>query len=394
MKINYDNAKSAFDNYIEECKRKIKNTFFPEEYLKGFSQLRNSLITSGKIGIDNSITDAIKYERLQMIDIKINHTMRVVEDVLKMAEKMETPVDFNKVLTVSALLHDIGRFDQATWNNSFSDACYKNVEGINNHAEAGYHILFKEGRIEDYKIDKNLYRAIGTVVYNHGNPVLSGDLAVKLKDVRELDVHKLRGINSLNESEKTIVATLVQMVRDVDMLDILYQHLTNEFPVIRDFVNFDVLGESIYDIARYWDINPKDILEYNGISESDVPSMNMIKIPVSKIDLKKLEVPQDIKEKFYNNENIDLKETMARRDWTFITGMWWRLNHFLNNISFTSNLQLIEEKKLLDKIYSKYPDEYKFLVMDAFLYAEEMLIKRQLENNDSNIYVERNSIKL
>ena len=32
---------------------------------------------------------------LDMIDIKINHTMRVVEDVLKMAEKIGTRVDFN-----------------------------------------------------------------------------------------------------------------------------------------------------------------------------------------------------------------------------------------------------------------------------------------------------------
>ncbi len=57
------------------------------------------------------------------------------------------------------------------------------------------------------------------------------------------------------------------MVRDVDMLDILYKHLTGEFLVIRKEVNFDTPGENVKDIAEYWDINTEDLLKYNKITE-------------------------------------------------------------------------------------------------------------------------------
>lgn len=388
MGNNYDDTKIQFYKYIDECKKRIKDTFFKEDYLTSFKTLRNNLIQSGKIDKNSSIEDAIKFERLEMIDIKINHTMRVVEDVLKMTEKLGTNVDFNNVLKISALLHDIGRFDQATWNNSFADSCYKGINGINNHAQAGYHILFKNDRIKDFPIDKKFYPAIGSVVYNHGNPLLTGDLAIKLNDVKDLDINKLTGLSSLNDSEKVIVATLVQMVRDVDMLDILYQHLTGEFPVIRKDLNFDTLGESIKDIAEYWNISPKKLLEYNEITEEDLKKKKTIKIPVEEIDLKKLIVPLDIQEKFFNNENIDLKEIIGRRDWNFITGMWWRLNHFLNNINFTSNLQLIYEKNLLEKIYNQYPDKYKFLVRDAFEFANSKLVQQPLKESNSSIYMD------
>lgn len=387
MSINYEETKLSFDKYIDECRKKIENTFFKEEYLKNFKSLRNNLINQGKLPENSSLDMAVKYERLQMIDVKINHTMRVVEDVMKMSEKMGINIDFNNVLKVAALLHDIGRFDQATWNNSFSDACYKNVEGINNHAQAGYHILFKDNKIEDYNINKKYYQALGSVVYNHGNPVLKDDLAVRLENVNQLDVGLLTGSEILNENEKIIVATLVQMVRDVDMLDILYQHLTGEFPVIRPDITYDVMGDTIEKIAEYWGISPKEILEYNNITEKELMDLSSIKIPVTNVPKEKLTVPNDIKQRFFSNDDIDLREIMDRRDWTFITGMWWRLNHFLNNINFTSNLQLVYEKQLLQDIYNKYPEEYKFLVKDAFDYAQYNLVEQSLKNNESSLFV-------
>ncbi len=386
--INYDGVKETFDKYIDECKKRIKDTFFKEDELSTYKTLRDNLVRTGKLDSNSSLESAIKYERLQMIDTKINHTMRVVEDVIKIAEKMGTSVNFNNVLKVAALLHDIGRFDQATWNDSFRDSCYKDIAGINNHAEAGYHILFTNERIKDYPIDKRFYKAIGTVVYNHGNSKLEGDLAIRLKDASELDISKLSGLDKLNVDEKVIVAALVQMVRDVDMLDILYQHLTGEFPVIREEVNFKTLGESIDKIASYWEVEPSVLLEYNHITEDELKLRKTIKIPVNKINLNKLSVPKDIKMKFFAHEDMNLGELMERRDFTFIIGMWWRLNHFLSNINFTSNLQVVEEKNLLEKIYNQYPIEYRFLVRDAFEHANLELVKQKLEQNKSNIYID------
>lgn len=394
MNLNYEKVKNNFDEYIEECRDKIKNTFFKEDYLKGLNYIKNNLIKEGKIEEDCPLDRALMIQRLNMIDVKIDHTMRIVEDVTKIALSMGTNIDFDNVLKVSALLHDIGRFDQATWSNSFADGeSYKNYpkqtlgKNIKNHAHAGYGILFDENKIDEFEIDKKYYGAIGQVVYNHGNPTLEGDLSLKLNDVNDLDVNKLSGNYNLNNDEKIIVATLVQMVKDVDMLDILYQNISGEFPIIRDSFGYDVENETIDKIAAHFEVEPNVLLEYNKIEPEDLKNMAIINIPVKAIDLKKMIVPQDIQEKFYNNERLDLRELQKRRDWTFITGMWWRLNHFLNEISFTTNLQLVQEKQVLDMIYAKYPDEYKFLVKDAFEFAKEKLINNVLSLSEGNMYV-------
>lgn len=393
MKINYDSVRNSFDKYVDECRNKIKETFFDDNYLLKNRYIKEDLVSSGKIKDYVSVSDSIKYQRLSMIDIKINHTMRVVEDSLRIADKIGTPVDFNKLLKVAALLHDVGRFDQATWNNSFADSCYKDIEGINNHAQAGYHILFVNDKIKDFDLNPKLYPAIGSVVYNHGNPILTGDLALRTNDFKKLDINNLTGLTNLNESEKIIVAALVQLVRDVDMLDILYQHLTGEFPVVRESISYKIENDSLIDIAKYWGIDPKDILDYNGINEENFKELDRVSIPVNKINPIKLSVPLDIQERFFRNEDIDLKEINSRRDWTFITGMWWRLNHFLNNISFTSNLQLIEEKNLLEQIYNTYPDNLKPLVKDAFEYACDKLIRQVILDNSSSVYVTKGKTK-
>ena len=382
MNIDYENCKSAFNNYVNECKDKIINSTFSDVYLTSFKSLRNELINLGKLDECNSISDAIKYERLEMINTKVNHTFRVVNDSSEVSKKINTPVSFNEVLKVSSLLHDIGRFDQATWNNSFNDSCYTGKD-VKNHAQAGYKILFCDGRINDYNIDKRLYKAVGSVVYNHGNPILTGDLTIRFNDVNDLDIDKL------NSNEKVVTSSLVQMVRDVDMLDIFYQHFTGEISVVKDYINYKICNDTIFDIASKFDIKVSDILNYNLITLNDFEKMTTIKIPVNLIDLEKMSVPIDIKEKFFNNQNIDLREIMSRQDWTYITGMWWRLNHFLNNITFTSNLELIKEKNLLDRIYNLYPDKFKFLVKDAFSYSKEFLVEQVLSECNDKIYVKK-----
>lgn len=385
--LNYDKVYNSFNEYVLECKRRVKDTFFSENYLAEYKTLRNNLINAKKIDKNSNIEDAIKFERLEMIDIKINHTMRVVEGVLLLANKMGTNIEFNKLLKICALLHDIGRFDQATWNNNFSDLCYKNIPGIQNHAHAGYHILFNNNRIEQFNIDKKFYKAIGAVIYNHSDPILKGDLSIKLENIDDLNISNL---NNLNNEEKIIIAVLVQMIRDIDMLDILYQNLTGEIELVPKEINFKVSNRSIFDIAKYWDIDYKYLLSYNSLYEEEVPNIKTIKIPVDKINIDKLSVPNDIKQKFFNNENIDLREIMTREDWTFITGMWWRLNHFLNNINFKSNLELIKEYNLLEKIYNKYPSKYKVLVYDAFSFAYSKLVEQQLKEKNLKFYINHN----
>lgn len=386
MKLNYERTERKFDDYIKKCREKIRNTFFSDEELQNSIALKSQMVSSGEIKPDTSVSDAIKKHRNQMIDIKINHTMRVVSDVSRMAEKLGTPVDFNKVLKVSALLHDYARIKQAIWNDSFNDKNCKEFNGMY-HAEFGYHLLYVNNQFKKFNIPKKYKFAISQVVKCHQDPAVTGDLALTFSNVNQLDVKKyLTGNEELTDEEKVIVAALVQMVKDVDMLDILYQHLTGEFPVTRNSITYDINNDTLDEISKHFDISKEEIKTFNGLKSDDLSDKKSISIPVENVNPIKLTVPQDIQDRFFANENLDLRELQNRQDWTFITGMWWRLNHFLNNINFVSNLEVVEENKLLEQIYATYPDKYKPLVYDAFAYAKEYLLEKAIKKNSGQIY--------
>lgn len=386
MKLNYERTERKFDEYIKKCREKIRNTFFSDEELKNNISLKSQMVSSGEISPDTLVSDAIKKHRNQMIDIKLNHTMRVVHDVSRMSEKLGTPIDFNKVLKVAALLHDYARFKQAIWSDSFNDKNCKEFNGMY-HAEFGYHLLYVNDSFKKFNVPKKYKFAISQVVKYHQVPAVTGDLALTFSNVNELDVKRyLTGNENLTNEEKIIVAALVQMVKDVDMLDILYQHLTGEFPVTRSSITYDINSDTLEDISKHFDISKEEIKEFNGLKSDDLSDKKSISIPVANVNPIKLQVPQDIQDRFFGNENIDLRELQNRQDWTFITGMWWRLNHFLNNINFVSNLEVVEENKLLEQIYATYPDKYKPLVYDAFAYAKENLLEKAIKKNSGQIY--------
>lgn len=389
MDFSYEDNLEHFNSYIENCRKRIKETLFSDEELSKDSHLRNELIQLNKINNNASVSDAIKKHRDALIDIKLNHTMRIVDDVDTMAKKLGTTVDFDKVLKVSALLHDIARFEQAIYASSFNDRECAIFEG-KYHAEYGYIMLHDKNGFTNFNIPNKYQNAIGQVVKNHQAKDLTGDMAIRFDSVNELDVNKfLTGNEELNEHEKIIVAALVQMVRDVDMLDILYQHLTGEFPVVRNSVSCKTNGKTLSDIASHYMISEDEIKKFNNLESDDISSKTSLNIPVKNIEPKVFEVPLDIQKSFFNNEPLDLAVLNKREDWSFIVGMWWRLNHFLNSISFVSNMELVEEKNLLENIYNCYPDEYKPLVFPAFEYAKEKLLSKTINENKGNIYIQR-----
>lgn len=372
MDFNYEENEKIMLEFIEDCRRQIKDKFFSE---------------------DKITNEEIRKHREEMIDIKLNHTMRVVEDVAKMSMKMNLNIDFTKIVKVSALLHDIARFNQAVWADSFNDRNCSQFNGMM-HAEYGYHLLYVNNKFKDFQIPKNYQFAISQAVKYHQQKSLTGDLNIRFENKKELNPEVLTGYETLNNSEKIIVATLVQMVRDVDMLDILYQHLTNEFPVIRPFVTYDVCHDNLSQISKHFGISEAEIMAYNKLDNDDISNMETIKIPTIHMDKSKLAVPQDIRDAFLHNIDLDLVTLQKRRDWTFITGMWWRLIHFINNINFTSNLELVKEKELLDKIYEMYPDEYKPLVEDIFTFTKEVVINASLKINQGSEFIKENTGEL
>ena len=94
-----------------------------------------------------------------------------------------------------------------------------------------------------------------------------------------------------------------------------------------------------------------------------------------------------MKDMFYNDSWPELRILVQDKNWNFISILWWRLSHFLNQISFSSTLINIEESKLLEQIYELIPDRLKPLVSEAFEYAKDVFVEGRIEKNKGNIYL-------
>lgn len=372
--MNYIINKEILENYIKTCEALIKSLQDNLIDCNDALLLKQELVDEKKIDINASLLDTVITHRLDMVRLKKEHTYRVVENVDNLAKLMDVPYDFRNLAKLCALLHDIGRFKQATFSNTFKDSvCFKNT-GIHSHSEYGYQIL-KDGMINAFKIKEELKDTLCDVVLNHDVNVLCDNLNKQITSIEQLD------LNNFDKNKLNIASTLVQMVRDVDKLDIFYQMLIDEIPVYKTVLKVNNIGLS--NLSKYYGISENEIVSANEDITSD-----KISIPLLNVDSKLLEVPSDIKDKYFKNESMNLRELQLRDDYNFIVANWWRLSTFLNDINFKDNLSLIIDSKLLDKLYNKYPDKYKPLMIEAFVYAKE-LVKRQLENSQGLIYTKK-----
>ena len=414
--MNLDAIRAEFNDYVNFCRDAVDSLGDNPELQGSIAEvtigMKNELLAKGKISFYARDIDVLIARRQELIDIKVKHTERVVNDIMRVATKIELKVDFQKVLEVVACLHDIGRFEYATWNTMYGEqyANQKNKRkffrgkyselleplAVKNHSEAGFELLMHKGKVKSLLDKPKFAKVVGMAILHHQDAVLKGEFNPNLN---ALDHRLLHGnINDLlkdaitfNEAEIQIYAILTQLIKDVDCLDILYQHLTCEFPVIRPSTNFIkniknkegqlIQRRSLKEFAEYWGFTPEEVAKFNNMTMEEAEEKDILALPVYDhenkkwlMDPSKLQMPADLKEKFFNLERIDLQEINKRSDWNPIVGMWWRLLQFLGNISFTSNLEVVKENGLLDKIYEMFPEEVRFQVKEAFDFAKDKLL--------------------
>jgi hypothetical protein len=377
--MEYRDTYTSWEEYIKRCQSIINNS----QYNSADAFLLNPNIVANKS--NSEINTIIKEHRNNMIKTKIDHTLRMIDQIIKVNEKLELKTNLALVIKVAVLYHDIGRFRQATWCNTFSDFVYREyVTPFHNHGEDGCDIFLHE----DFKVSSKYIPIIAESILHHLDHAYVPKLNYRYNDVRSINVDDIATGNFwLNEGEWQIASLITGLVADVDKIDILYQHLDDGFEMIRDWV-YDNSLQSLDNVAAYWGITKKEIIEYNNIDENNyVP--RIIRVPIKNIELSKLEVPKHMKEMFYNNNWAPLKELQRDLKWNFISILWWHLSEFLNQISFTSVLNTVNDYDLLPKIYAKIPNNLKSLFTEAFNYAQEKLVNDQLKNNENNIYLKK-----
>lgn len=131
------------------------------------------------------------------IALKVGHILRVAALSKKIATSLNLSEKDVELAELIGLLHDIGRFEQVKRFHTFVDK-----DSIN-HGEYGAKILFEDGLIEKFNIDKKYYKTIKLAILNHNRN--------KIED-------------GLTENENLHC----KIIRDNDKLDIFHVLLTDE----------------------------------------------------------------------------------------------------------------------------------------------------------------------
>lgn len=404
--MEYNTSKIKFDAYVEECRQEIIRQFFPNEaHLLNHSEL----ITNNNYDLsltkeENERRKALN-SRLAMIKQKLNHTMRMVDEIIRINDEMGIKLDFQLVMKLAILYHDIGRFEQATWAEDFSDRNYKdkvyNGKEVHDHGEAGKEIFLTN----DFAVDEQYSPIIGESIFYHQNTDKSPKLNYQydsLSEVRGLNINEIAtGHNAelLNEAEWHLVAIITQLVADIDKVDIFFQYLTKEEPIMKDFA-IDRSRRNLDKIALDWGISKQEILEYNNITENSYNTEPVVLyIPIKNLETSKLAVSEEFKDIFYKyceTDDKEIKETFGNLGilwkripkWSSIYVLWWRIGRFIKDINFYSILTGIEESKLLKDVYTLMPDEYKPLIIEPIEYAINTLIPHK-KGKEPSLYARR-----
>lgn len=103
----------------------------------------------------------------EKISHKINHTYNVVENAKYLCECLKLDEVNTELAMIIALLHDIGRFDQAKIIKTFRE----DITSFD-HATLGVKLLFEKGEIKNYVDDEIYYPIIKKAIANHSKYVL------------------------------------------------------------------------------------------------------------------------------------------------------------------------------------------------------------------------------
>ena len=219
-----------------------------------------------------------------MISRKFYHTFRVVDYAKAIAKSENLNEHDTNIAFLCALLHDIGRFEQAKIYNTFNDK--KSID----HGDLGYRILLKNNYISEFVNDEKDKKIILNAVKNHNKYAIDSTL-----NDRELFFAKL--------------------IRDADKLDILDKQRLE----IND--NINSIDEKAFCFIKEHQLFKRDGSVQNDATEI-VHSLSFV------YDLNFDESINIIKEKDMVKRKLDVLEQHCNS--TIVDSLRNELNNFIN----------------------------------------------------------------
>jgi putative nucleotidyltransferase with HDIG domain len=136
----------------------------------------------------------------EKITHKMNHTYNVVENARYLSKELDLDEENTNLALIIALLHDIGRFVQATTLKTFREDT-TNFD----HATLGVKLLFDENEIVNYVKDKKYYPIIKKAIGNHSKYILDESDMTKeeilhckiIRDADKLDSFRAKTVDDV-----------------------------------------------------------------------------------------------------------------------------------------------------------------------------------------------------
>lgn len=168
----------------------------------------------------------------EMIAYKYSHSYRVVHQAEEIARSLNLSDEDKELASLIALLHDVARFRQWSDYKTFDD--HNSID----HGDEGVKILFEEGEIEKYNVDKKYYDIIAKAIKYH---------------------NKLE----YNEEELTAKEKLhCKIIRDADKVDIIYSFSTQRLLEIQSD-DSPISEKVIQKIKEHKLVNKEDVQNKN-----------------------------------------------------------------------------------------------------------------------------------
>lgn len=202
------------------------------------------------------------------IEHKLNHTFHVVDNAIYICNKMNLSNEDKNIAMIIALLHDIGRFEQAKEFKSFR-------EDITNfdHATLGTKILFEKNLIRTFLTDEQYDSIIKVAIANHSKYELETNMMsereiMHSKIIRDAD--KLDSFRAKKEDDIYVMANITkEEVENSLISDNIFEDIMNEKTILSKSrkTAIDIwISYIAFVFGLYFDVSLEYIKEKNYIN--------------------------------------------------------------------------------------------------------------------------------
>jgi len=219
------------------------------------------------------------------VKLKLVHTYAVVELSEYIAKDLNLREDDIELAKIIALLHDIGRFEQARRFDDFVD--HKTID----HADFGAELLFKDGTIRNF-IETDIYdNIIEKSIINHNKYSIENGLSEKellhskiIRDADKTDNFRVKSIDNLKD------------IANIDESVMVNQLITDD--IYNDFMNHrTIISSKRITFMDMWVSYIAFIFDYNFSSGLKyIKEKNYINILVDRINYKNEETKQKMEQ--------------------------------------------------------------------------------------------------